>query len=85
MPRYLHMPNQIIWFEDDEVAIIGMMLLLMNLIPGWITSSLVIILPALYMRTKRLNSRGYFRHALYRLGVFEIEGYPTYFAKDFRE
>ncbi len=83
-PSYLHLPFQILMFEVDEFAIF-LIALALALAWGGIFYPLMILAPYSYSKAKKKNPRGFFRHLSYCAGFSKMEGYPTFFEKEFIE
>lgn len=84
MPRYLHKPIQILWFDANEVLILVVFYMIAMTFGGlaWLT---LIAGPAIIIPYKRKQPRGYFSHALYCAGFAKLNGYPIPLSKTFRE
>ncbi|WP_339145180.1 hypothetical protein [Pseudoalteromonas galatheae] len=84
MPRYIHKPLQILWFDVNEVVILVIFYLAAMTFGGlmWLT---LIIGPALIIPYKRKQPRGFFQHAMYLLGYAKLWGYPLPVSKKFKE
>jgi hypothetical protein len=84
MPRYIHKPLQVLWFDINEIMIIVMFYLAAMSFGGlmWL---ILIGGPVLFIPYKRKQSRGYFQHVLYQVGFVELAGYPVPAANQFRE
>jgi len=84
-PRYLSAPYQILAWEADQINLfLGFMFLFMSLGSWWILPC-TIIAPWQYGKFKKKNPRGFFHHLLYFVGISKLEGYPTFFEKEFVE
>jgi len=74
----------ILSFEPDE-----QMIILLSVIGGvtiWGWGLLVpVLLPYLYIKTKKKYPRGFVKHIFYILGFIKFGGYPTYHEKEFIE
>lgn len=84
MPRYIHKPLQILWFDVNEVIII-VMFYLASMTFGGLMWLLLIVGPALFIPYKRKQSRGYFQHLLYKAGFVQLTGYPLPITSKFKE
>lgn len=84
-PRYLSSPFQVLWFETDELGIIFFFLLLALVFGGWWSWVLLFAGPYVYTKVKKKYPRGFLRHTMYFLGLVNLPGYPSAFAKTFRE
>lgn len=84
MPRYLHKPLQILWFDINEVICIVVFYIAAMSFGGlmWL---LLIIGPAIFIPYKRKQPRGYFQHVLYQAGYAELAGYPIPMSDKFHE
>lgn len=83
-PQYLSNPIQVLWFESDELIIILFCFVISMAYSGlaWLV---LFAGPYLYHRTKQNKPRGYLFHVLYALGLLKMEGYPSFFEKEFHE
>ena len=84
MPKYLHKPLQILWFDVNEIIII-VICYLMAMTFGGISWFILIIGPLMLIPYKRKKPRGYFQHVLIQLGFSKLIGYPIPVSKKFRE
>ena len=80
LPKYLHQPLQILWFNVEELGIAVVFYLMAVIFGGWWWLS-VVAGPYLYMNVSRGKPRGYLKHVLYGWGIYELEGYPSPFTK----
>ena len=83
-PQYLSGMLQILWWELDEAALI-FCLFASALIFGGLLWLLQFLVPYLYIRAKRRSTKGFFKHLLYFCGMAKLEGYPTFFERNFIE
>lgn len=84
MPKYLHKPLQILWFDVHEVtALVGFYVAAMTF--GGLMWLILIVGPALFIPYKRKQPRGYFQHLIYKAGFAELHGYPLPMADKFWE
>lgn len=83
-PRYLSSPLQMLWWESDEVAVIFVCFMSAMLYGGilWFT---LLVVPYLYIKTKKRYPKGFFKHLLYCLGLVKLDGYPSFQEKHFVE
>jgi len=75
---------QVLWWETDEFVVVVIFFLL-ALMFGYVFYIFMIAAPYLYSKSKRKYPRGFFKHILYFLGILKLNGYPTYFEKEFFE
>lgn len=83
-PQYLSMQLQVLWFELDEWFLIFYVFYSAFSLGGYVWVVLIPV-PYLFIRAKRKGSKGFFKHLLYRYGFLSLEGYPSYFMREFRE
>jgi type IV conjugative transfer system protein TraL len=83
-PQYLASPFQVLWLESDEL-VIGLVCFVLAVCLGNVTWLLTIAGPYAYIKAKKRYPRGFLRHVLYFIGVVQMNGYPTYFEKEFVE
>lgn len=84
-PQWLSNQLQILWWEFDEAFLIFIFFGIWIMTFTWATFFLMIIVPWLFVRAKRKNSKGYFKHLLYYCGFVKFKGYPTFFERNFLE
>ena len=82
--QYLHKPYQVLFLEEDELVLFTVLFFLAFVFGGifWI-----LIIPCVfgYASIKKRLPRGHLRHYLYKLGVVNLKGYPSYFEDRFNE
>ncbi len=83
-PAYLHQPFQILVFEMDEFGMF-LITLIFALVWGGIFYLFIVVVPYGYSKTKKKYPRGFIRHLSYFAGLSKMDGYPTYFEKEFKE
>ena len=83
-PQYLNSPLQVLWFESDELGIM-FAFLIFALMFGGVLYILMFAVPYVYGRFKKKYARGFLRHTLLSIGIFELQGYPSPFDKSFTE
>jgi len=83
-PQYFSQMLQILWFESDEWFVIFYTFFLAYQFGGlmWV---LVPVIPYKFIKAKKRNGRGYFKHLLFSWGLSQMKGYPTYFMRKFSE
>lgn len=85
VPRYLHLPVQILWFDMEDIAILMCCYVLWMVLSSWYVLPLVIIGPYSFMKLKATKPRGFMRHILYQYGFAKLKGYPPAMAERFEE
>lgn len=85
IPRYLHRPLQILWWESDEFLILMLSLGLWLIFGGYYFILIGFVVPYIYSKFKKRHSRGFFGHLSYFCGIKSFKGYPEFFMKDFIE
>lgn len=84
-PKYLDAPIQILWWEVDEFGVVfGCFCCALYFGGIWFWGSLFVV-PWLYIRAKKLGSRGFLKHLIVKSGLAGIDGYPTAFENKFME
>lgn len=84
IPQYLHRQHQILFLDADEFVFV-ILFLLFALIFGYIFWILLFVVPFAYAKGKKKYARGFLKHLLYKLGVFNFKGAPSYFENKFSE
>lgn len=85
VPRYLHKPIQILWFDVEDIALIVVMYVLWLVIDRWWILPAVVLVPYWFRELKLRKPRGYLRHLLYQFGFERLRGYPPPASREFRE
>ena len=83
-PQYLSAPYQVLWFESDDIGITTLLFILAMMFGGWFWL-IMIVGPIVYMKVKFKYTRGFLKHLLYFTGMFTMNGYPSFFEKEFTE
>lgn len=76
VPRYLHLPVQILWFDMEDVGVAGASYALWLALDSWLALPIVVLVPLLFMKVKAGKPRGFLRHLLYRYGFTKMDLYP---------
>lgn len=86
IPKYIDEPQQILWWDMDEVAIAASLSVL-GMISGLFIAgtALGIAASVLLAKLKHGKPRGFLRHAAYNNGYMEIKGCPPSHIKEFME
>lgn len=84
IPKYLHRPAQLLWFEQDEWTVGGLGYVLGLFLGGWFWWALI-VLPFIYIKIKKNYPRGCLIHTQYRMGLLKLHGYPDGFTRKFQE
>jgi hypothetical protein len=85
VPRYLHLPPQILWFDTEDLAAIAGCYLAWLMFSSWVILPFAVLVPFFFIRTKQRRPRGFLRHKLYSLGFASLKGYPPAHVRSFRE
>jgi len=85
VPRYLHLPLQVLWFDTEDIAVILVCYVMWMVVSSWLIVPFVVLAPFLFMKIKATRPRGFLRHKLYRAGFSQLRGYPPPHARRFRE
>lgn len=76
VPRYLHLPIQILWFDVEDIAITLVAYMFWLIIDSIWILPMVGLAPYFFMKMKATKPRGWMRHMLYRSGFVKLKGYP---------
>ena len=86
VPRYLHLPVQVLWFDIEDIALgILAYVVFVLVIDKWWGYPMVVLVPYAFMSLKAGKPRGYLRHLLYSYGFQKLEGYPLPTVSKFEE
>ena len=85
VPRYLHLPVQILWFDMEDIAILLASYSIWMVFSSWYVIPIVIGVPLMFMRIKSSKPRGFLQHALYQYGFASVKGYPPPMTDRFEE
>lgn len=84
VPKFMHLPLQILWFDTEEISII-MIGYTIGLVFGGLAWIALVLGPVFYIPIKRKQPRGFMKHMLFRIGLAHLKGYPGPEAKVFSE
>lgn len=76
VPRYLHLPMQILWFDLEDIGVILASYALWLVLDSWWLLPFVVLVPWLFKTVKADKPRGFLRHLLFAYGMQKLEGYP---------
>jgi len=76
VPRYLHLPLQILWFDLEDIAVIVGCYALWLVVDQWWMLFGVVLGPWAFKSYKAERPRGIVQHTLVRLGVQRLHRYP---------
>ena len=85
VPRYLHLPVQILWFDIEEIGLIIVCYTLAMIIDSWYAAPFVVLVPWIFKTVKAEKPRGFLRHALLAYGFQSLRGYPSPQIRAFHE
>lgn len=85
VPRYLHLPQQILWFDMEDLALMGCLYFLWLLVDHWAVLVLSVLAIWQFKSLKAEKPRGFVRHILYRYGFIKVKVYPSPTVKVFKE
>lgn len=85
VPRYLHLPMQVLWFDMEDIAVIIVSYVVWLLLDSFMLFPMVVLVPWLFKSAKADKPRGYLRHLLYAYGFQKLEGYPSPHTREFDE
>jgi len=77
VPRYLHLPVQILWFDLEDIAVLIVMYVIWMLMDKFALLPIFIVAFYLFHKLKVSKPRGFLRHILYEFGFMKLDGYPT--------
>ena len=84
-PKYLSSQIHVLWWELDEVATILMCFGMAMIFGGLIWWLSLFIVPYIYSRAKKGAPKGFFKHLIYFAGLGTLDGYPTFYERNFVE
>lgn len=85
-PQHIHRPYRVLWFEMDDLCILGFSLYVAFMyVQQWWAIILVPVPEYLYYNVKKKNPRGFFKHIAYSSGLVVLKHYPGYFQEEFYE
>jgi hypothetical protein len=84
VPKWLHRPYQVLFFDSEDLGLIFFCLMLGFLFGGifWIIGLSV---PFLVLKKKSKSPRGYIKHLFYLVGLYRFKGCPSVFEDKFWE
>lgn len=85
VPRYLHLPPQILWFDLEDIGLMALMYFFYLLVDHWIALVMVVAVPWMFMNVKGSMPRGYLKHLAYRLGFWNSAHYPSPVVREHHE
>lgn len=85
VPRYLHLPIQILWFDVEDLGLIVVCYTLAMIVDSWYAAPIVVLVPYLFRTAKADKPRGFLRHALYAYGFQPLRRYPSPQVREFFE
>lgn len=85
VPRYLHLPVQVLWFDMEDIGLILVMYTLYLVLDSMYVLPFVVLVPYLFRSVKQSKPRGWLRHVLYRYGFVSLKGYPPPATRSYRE
>ncbi len=77
IPRYLHQPPQLLWFQPDDIGLAVIFYFMWLLIDHSIILLAMPVAVYTYMNTKEKMPRGYLKHVAYSLGFWASKYYPS--------
>lgn len=85
VPRYLHLPVQIMWFDIEDIVLMILCYTVWLVIGNGWTLPLVVLVPYWFISLKADMPRGYLQHLLYSYGFISMDVYPSPQAVEFVE
>jgi len=85
VPRYLHLPLQVLWFDMEDIGVILVMYVFWLMLDHWFGLVLLVFVPYWFKKLKESKPRGYLRHVLYRYGFQKLKAYPSPASRVFHE
>lgn len=76
IPRYLHLPVQILIFDMEDIGVIAAMYFLWLMVDNWVVLVLLVVVPMIFKSVKSRMPRGFLKHSAYRLGFLTTKDYP---------
>jgi type IV conjugative transfer system protein TraL len=76
VPRYLHLPVQILWFDMEDIGVILASYAIWMVMDSWWLLPIVVLVPWMFKTMKADKPRGFLRHLLYAYGLQKLERYP---------
>ena len=77
IPRYLHLPIQLLWFDIEDIGLLFCLYALYLIVDSPWMLLLLLVVPYAFKVIKAEQPRGFLRHALYRYGFARLRGYPS--------
>jgi hypothetical protein len=85
LPRNLHKPMQILWFDMNEVYVIVFFYLVSMIASQFVVYLISPPLAYLFIAEYRNSNRGFLYQIGYNLGLINFKGYPEALSKNFSE
>ncbi len=85
VPKYLHRPTQILWFDLEEIGLILALYACWLVVDSWIVGATGAVGVVVFKSIKAEKPRGFVQHELLALGVHKLEGYPPVQIEEFWE
>lgn len=85
VPKYLHLPTQILWFDPEEIGLILGLYAIWLVVDSWIVGAAGLVGIVVFKSVKAERPRGFVQHELLYLGVHKLEGYPPIQIEEFWE
>lgn len=76
IPRYLHLPLQVLIFDMEDIGVMAAMYFLYLMVDHWIVLLMMVVVPYFFKSVKSKMPRGYLKHLAYRLGFWNSKNYP---------
>ena len=83
-PETLSLLPQIAFWEIDEVTVFFIVFGVGYFTNKWLLLAAPVV-AYLYIKEKKNQPKGFMQHALYRFGMAELNGYPSFFEDHFVE
>ena len=77
IPRYLHLPIQLLWFDIEDIGLMLSLYALYLIVDSVWVLGLLVVVPWAFKLIKAEQPRGFLRHLLYRYGFAKLPGYPS--------
>lgn len=85
VPRYLHLPLQILWFDMEDIGVILACYAGWLVVDSWWMLTFVVLGPWLFKTIKADKPRGFVQHTLVRYGFQKLHAYPPASVEHFWE
>lgn len=85
IPRYLNSPLKYVGMELEEILLLYFSAAYAFMVKSWLYFFILFFISVLFIKVKRGNAPGYFKHKLYTLSLYNLNYYPESIRKTFIE